>query len=520
MADLPQRIPTRDEMLVELRAAEGNPEKQRVILEAINALHPVKEPTAFEKAAEALLNFLPSAGNVALTSVQPILHPIATAAAIRDLATKPEARAAFADYYKNRYGTMEGFEKALVEDPVGVFADIAAPFTLGGTAGARLPGVVGRVARGAEKVGEYIDPLALAGKATKIVPGILGMTTGAGSDVISEAARIGREGSEKERVAFLQGMRNPEQSFGVTLDAAKEALNNFKREYQSDYRNRMASLPGAYDPIDITPIVQSVIDIEDSLKTQTGISKAGATEGAILKKVADDVNIWLANPAEHNAIGFNDLKQKISSYYPEAAAAGQGKRVVESVSNAIDKTIADAGTVPDLKNINAEYSQSKKLAQELESTFSLGPTVKSKETALKKLQAAARDNVQTGYGYRRELLKQMEQQGGVPLFPSLAGQSLSAATPRGIVARGAGVGAGVTAAMRGLQDLSQGIDPTQLLLGAALSPAFSPRVVGEAAYRVGQAQKAMIPLRPLYSPAARSAAYQAGKIPGLLDEDR
>ena len=114
----------------------------------------------------------------------------------------------------------------------------------------------------------------------------------------------------------------------------------------------------------------------------------------------------------------------------------------------------------------------------------------------------------------------MEEQGGVPLFPSLAGQSLSAATPRGIVARGAGVGAGVTAAMQGLQDLSQGIDPTQLLLGAALSPAFSPRVVGEAAYRAGQAQKAMIPLRPLYSPAARSAAYQVGKIPGLLDEER
>jgi hypothetical protein len=522
MADLPQRIPTRDEMLVELQAAEGNPDKQRVILEAIAALHPTRELTGFEKAATGLLSILPSAGRTALTSVQPVLHPIATAEAIRDLATKPEARAAFADYYKNRYGSMEGFEKALIEDPVGVFADIATPFTLGGSAGARLPGVAGRIARGAERVGEYTDPLTLAGKgAAKVIPGILGMTTGAGTDVISEAARIGREGSEKERVAFLEGMRNPEKSFGVTIDAAKEALKNFKSEYQANYRDRMAVLPGAYDPIDITPIVQSVIDIENSLKTQTGLSKAGATEGAILKKISDDVNIWLANPAEHNAIGFNDLKQKIAGYYPEAKAAGQGKRVVESIENAIDKTISDAGTVPGLKDINAEYSKSKRLAQELESTFSLSPSATSRETALKKLQAAGRDNVQTSYGYRRELLRQMEENGGVPLFPSIAGQSLSAGTPRGIVSKGAGVAAGVLSARDWLTNLLQGGGPStgQILSTLALAPAFSPRLVGEAAYKVGQAQKAAIPLRPLYSPAARSAAYQVGKIPGLLNEE-
>lgn len=516
MADLSERIPTRSEMIAELNAAvaDKDVERQQVIVKAIAALYPQREPTTGERAAELMLNIVPSGIEAAKQAVTPVIHPIETVKAVGELLSNPEARAQVADYYKQRFGSLEGFEEAIVKDPVGMMMDITAPFTLGGAAAARVPGVVGRVGKKVEQAATYVDPLSLAAKPLAAVPGILGITTGAGKDAITEAVRVGREGSQKEILAFIEGMREPQQSFGVSLDAANAAIKAFKDAYQSEYRNRMSNLSGAYDPIDLAPLAPAVDKIEQTFMTQSGISKLNSANQAILDDIKSDFARWMSAPQEHNAIGLNDLKQKISGYYPSADSVGQ--KLVKDAQKSIDSLIEDAGTVPDLKNLNKEYSASKSKLEELERTFSLTGRA-APETTLKKLQAAARDNVQTGYGYRRGLLQELEEKTGTPMFPALAGQALSQTAPRGLPGQiGALSGAGSLMWNIAQAAAQGGRFPWEQVLSA---PAFSPRLVGEAAYLTGKAQRAAAPLRPAFRPAPRAAAYQIGKVPGLLEEE-
>jgi len=86
-----------------------------------------------------------------------------------------------------------------------------------------------------------------------------------------------------------------------------------------------------------------------------------------------------------------------------------------------------------------------------------------------------RNNANTNYGYRMELAKALQQQGGQDLMPALAGQALSSFTPRGLAGQGAGIGAGLTAFA----------DPSAL----AVLPLTSPRLVGMGAYGVGRATR-------------------------------
>jgi hypothetical protein len=516
MADLSERIPTRSEMIAELNAAvaDKDVERQQIIVRAIAALYPQREPTTGERAAELMLNIVPSGIEAAKQAVTPVIHPIETVKAVGEILSNPEARAKVADYYKQRFGSLEGFEEAIVKDPVGMMMDIATPFTLGGAAVAKVPGVVGRVGKTVEKAASYVDPLTALGKlGSWATPGILGVTTGAGKDAITEAVRVGREGSEKERLAFIEGMRDPQQSFGVSLDAAAAAVRAFKGAYQKEYRDRMSNLTGAYDPIDLTPLAPAVDKIEQTFMTQSGISKLNSANQTILDDIKSDVAKWVSEPREHNAIGLNDLKQKISGYYP--SADGVGQKLVKDAQKSIDSLIEDAGTVPDLKNLNNEYSASKSKLEELERTFSLTGRA-APETTLKKLQAATRDNVQTGYGYRRGLLQELEEKTGTPMFPALAGQALSPTAPRGLPGQiGALSGAGSLMWNIAQAAAQGGRFPWEQVLSA---PAFSPRLVGEAAYLTGKAQRAAAPLRPVFSPAPRAAAYQAGNVPGLLEE--
>ena len=97
----------------------------------------------------------------------------------------------------------------------------------------------------------------------------------------------------------------------------------------------------------------------------------------------------------------------------------------------------------------------------------------SVDTSLRKLQSVMRNNVNTNYGKRADLVEQLTQSGSPQLMESLAGQSMNAWTPRGLnklLAGGVGAGALMS-------------NPAMM---AAL-PAMSPRIVGEAAHLAGRA---------------------------------
>jgi hypothetical protein len=152
----------------------------------------------------------------------------------------------------------------------------------------------------------------------------------------------------------------------------------------------------------------------------------------------------------------------------------QVQRAVTSVRNTVKDTIV-AQDKNYAKTMKA-YEESLSLEREIERALSLGNR-SAADTAIRKLQSLTRNNANTNYGYRMELVKALQNQGGQDLMPALAGQALSSFTPRGLAGQGAALGIGAGGALT--------VNPAAL---AAL-PLTSPRLVGMGAYGLGRATR-------------------------------
>jgi hypothetical protein len=102
---------------------------------------------------------------------------------------------------------------------------------------------------------------------------------------------------------------------------------------------------------------------------------------------------------------------------------------------------------------------------------------------MRKLQSLTRNNVNTNYGQRLNLAKQLEAAGGQQIMPALAGQALSELTPRGLQGAASIPGA--------LGSFSMGGLPAALAYGAA----SSPRLMGGAAYGAGVGARGLLDVR-------------------------
>jgi hypothetical protein len=121
--------------------------------------------------AEMASNIPQSAYQFGRDMVQPILHPWQTAKAIGNFGMGVAEKAIpgeqvheqyanqVGEFIMSRYGDMDLFKQAVMQDPVGVLADASMLLTGGGAAGSRLPGMAGKVARGVRTAGAAIDPV-------------------------------------------------------------------------------------------------------------------------------------------------------------------------------------------------------------------------------------------------------------------------------------------------------------------------------------------------------------------------
>jgi len=312
----------------------------------------------------------------------------------------------------------------------------------------------------------------------------LGLTTGAGEESISQALRAGREGNQ----AFLQNIRGDVSAMDV-LDQAKDALANMRSARSQAYRQGITStmpdleiragkpLPKMPPKLDFAPITGKLDEVVESLKVKTPVGsefKIGSAEINKIGELEDVVNTWRKNPALHTAEGLDALKQRLDALYPDSPMQKQVQRAVTSVRNTVKDTIV-AQDKNYAKTMKA-YEESLSLEREIERALSLNNR-SAADTAIRKLQSLTRNNANTNYGYRMELAKALQEQGGQDLMPSLAGQALSSFTPRGLAGQGAALGIGAGGALT--------VNPMAL---AAL-PLTSPRLVGMGAYGLGRATR-------------------------------
>lgn len=454
---------------------------------------------------KALENTPDSAMKFAQDMVHPIMHPVQTAQSLSDLVTgtienfvpvndtlrkvglgrdektvakERDVSSAVGQYFADRYGSTEGFKKALAADPVGVAGDLAGVLSGGELLAAKTLGKTSRITRGLGTASEITNPLyvpakglEIAGKATGSgIKTALGATTGTSGDTISQAYQAGRKGGEYNQ-AFKRNLRGHEDQ-AVVIDEAKRAVGNIADTRRKQYETDMQSVKQSGQPLDFAPVENAFQTIVDSMFHQ-GHQKVSKETISKLKEIGDVLDEWSADPALHNPAGFDALKQRVDELMPSFTEAGNAERAVTATRNAIKDIIVQAA--PEYGKAMQGYEKSKTAQREIEKSLSLGRSA-SADTTLRKLQSLTRNNVNTNYGSRINSAKVLENAGAKTLMPSLAGQSLNSLMPRGLMGQAMGAGALVG---------GQLLNP---LFWAAL-PLSSPRLVGEAASLAGSASR-------------------------------
>lgn len=442
-------------------------------------------------ARQAVSNAPSSLFTLASDTVAPFLSPIETAKSMKELGIgiyelatpgeQPEEKLAKAvgNYYADRYGGIENVKRTFAADPAGFLADASMVITGGASALVRAPGTIGKVAQKAQKVGEKLNPLEYAVEygakvpeaAGKLTAEGLGLSTGAGSDAIIQAYRSGREGGEAQD-ALVANMRG-EVDAGEVVDEALAGIKKMAADRSARYRTDKDALSLDQTKVQFPNVQQRIKALADTfeMEGQSSLSPAGQAKLRSVQKIISD---WSKSEGLQTAAGLDFLKRKIDNLFPTGMNPGDEAAVITAARNIVKDEIVKQ--VPEYAAVMKPYEEAVKLEQEMVKALSLGKN-NAAETALRKLQSVMRNNVQTNFGQRLRLVEQLEQAGDVLLLPKLAGQNLNALAPRGVVARG-----GALATSGGAV---AGMSPT----GAAMLPLMSPRVMGEAALKVGQTSR-------------------------------
>ena len=454
---------------------------------------------AVDVAKSAVENIPSSAKKLVGDTVQAIAHPIDTATNIGKIGegvlqklgimsgddAKPYADAV-GKFLVDRYGSGDAIKKTIATDPVGMAADIATVLSGGETILARAPGVVGKLGEVSGAVGRAVDPLTLAGKATvgggRLAAKGLGVTTGVGEDAIKIAAKAGSEGGESGK-AFRDAMSGATPADQI-VNEAKGAVSNLRKERGQIYRDEMAKIGADNTVLDFDKI-DTAVQKASGVKNYKGQDIQGKTAG-IRQELTDAVDSWKnLDPKEfHTAEGLDALKQKIGDIRDHTDFNTPARVVADNVYNAVKNTIVDQA--PEYAKVMKGYQEASDQIKEIERTLSVNPKA-SVDTALRKIMTSLRDNVNTNFGKRKELVGFLVRSGATHLLQRIAGMSLSKATPRGLqvgVASGE-MGGAATALFAGHPAIAAG-------LGASLA-ASSPALVGAAAYGAGAASR--LPLR-------------------------
>jgi hypothetical protein len=367
-------------------------------------------------------------------------------------------------FYKDRYGSSQGFKEALAYDPVGVASDLSTVFS-GGSSIAGKAGMPG-LAQSLKTAGEYSSPLGLTLKAgEKVIPPILGSTTGTGGENIKRAFQSGAEGDK----SFTQNLRG-EVPMTQVLDDAKHNLNVMRQNRSNAYKSGMVDVSNDKTVLDFADVDKALADAKAEVTYKGQVKNPEAYKH--IQDIEKTVDQWKKiNPDDyHTPEGLDALKQHIGALNEQIPYTQQNaSRVGSKIYNSVKSTITDQA--PTYANVMSDYSEASDALKEIEKALSLNNRA-SADTALRKLQSLTRNNVNTNYGNRLTLAQQLEQEGGKPFINALSGQALSSPTARGL--------AGGVETATGLAGL---INPTLLF---AL-PFQTPRLVGEGAYALGKA---------------------------------
>lgn len=309
-------------------------------------------------------------------------------------------------------------------------------------------------------------PASLLGTATREA---LALPSGVGGDALAEAYNAGKTGGQSADL-FAGNLRGTIPQESVVQDT-KAALAKMSADRSAAYQQGMLGTQANTTQLDYAPIESAMGGLTDSLFH----GPVPITDNASLKlaqnvgQKIDEFKQAFPNPTPSD---MDRLKVSIDKLAPNFTQnSGDQSRIVSTMYNAVKNQILGADST--YADTMKAYEQSKGLQNDIQQGLGTGD---NKDATLRKLQSVFRNNANTNYGSRMNAAQTLQDAGGTPILPQLAGQQLSAMMPRGLSKLIAGGGL-----------LGAAFNPT---LAASLLPylaAASPRLMGEAAFAGGKA---------------------------------
>ena len=363
-----------------------------------------------------------SAGNIPSSSVRlagdlwkSITSPIETAKAIGNTALGYGQKAVGVDgeatkyadamnaYFKDRYGTEEGFKQAVAQDPAGVMADISTVFTgvggalKGGASVAAKAGAAGRALEAAQTagkvastVGAYTDPITLAGKAVAPVARGAGNLVTAGqplaeklygsalkpSPTLSPAERtsILRTGLDERILPNQTGSDKLRGLMGMTGDQVDQliaASANAPIDTNAVAASARQQIAGGVHANTVAPsaakasaeaVVQDFLDTHGPSVTQNSpIATIYGTNGPVTIPSRPTVGSPVVSTADAQKIKQATYKAIADAY---GELSGPDKEARKALARALKDEIAV--NVPEVTDINARLGKIMELNPEIE----------------------------------------------------------------------------------------------------------------------------------------------------------
>lgn len=542
---------------------EDDPTTQRKLGTTIFERHYGQQQAAQEQAApeddgfsftQMVGNIPSSAYNVGASTVQAIAHPIETAQGLYELGWE-----GLFNFYKDRYGSVDNFLNTLEKDPAGVFLEGSTILSGGGTLGARLPGMAGQIARGAQTAGRVTDPVYQAGR------GAAALTRGAkkAATTIAGASSASYKAPE---IAWEAGKQSAYEGVGskLGLTTKTEAPEMFKRHMRSK-----EGAPG-FDPAegvklidegerrirdkaqrdidaDLAPIYADkrpfrMDKIHTALQDAYNIADTGSEASrAVQKKLANIVEEWMEPKFYKNkpiglltdkakkmvpekdikAIGLDPAtathRDYLKKWYQDRRS-GQGmdrlKRQLENVYPHYNKTRLSGQTDRMAQKVSSIVVNSvkdtirnrwgrtyddamAKYGSKMNLIGRVRDTFGRKEDMVgRRLTSMNRDTVFADFGNRAAMLKEWAKEAGIPEANLPA--IAAGRSVRGLQPRGMlGMTSGV-----GLGGAALALWNTPMAV--VIAALHSPRMVGEAAYALGKAEGIIMkPLKAVDSAMGR-----------------
>ena len=448
---------------------------------------------------EIVYNLPSSTTKLVSDIIEPILSPIETLKSFKDIGEgllsklgivdskdKEELVDAMGDYLSGRYGSTDAFMNSLRTDPAGVTSDIAGIVTGGASIAAKAPGKVGQIAKQVEEASSYVDPVNVVGRAGEkvldatgmVAKNALGVSTGVGPDNIQGVFDAAREGGDASATSaqFLRGGGN---AFDIVEDF-DDGVELFKKQAQSQYLHGKSGLGLNELQADYAPIDDFVrkdlgkIVYPEGLKGETPFKTALGDFTNLYKSLKTQVNNYMMNPNNQSVASMDGLKKSMDimiSQLPENVPS-----TVSAIFYKARRKVRDEieRLAPEYGEVMKPYEEAQELLNEFRTEFR-ADREQSANQVLRKLQQSLRNNVNTNFGEKLNLLKQIDDMDeATNIVASISGRAMSDYMPAGI-ARYAGPTAGATFGLTG-----------NIPEMAAVLTGSSPRVVGEVTRGAGQ----------------------------------